>query len=117
MISLIKIKYKIINFIHSKIISLPPSYYGIRNYTWSNGLLDVNGGVDLSNRELEQIPYKFGKVIEKFNCSNNYLTSLKGSPKYLAGSFICSNNLLTSLEHSPAGKFDYFICRKNKIKN
>lgn len=46
----------------------------------SDGSVDVNGSVDLKNRDLTELPVKYGKVSGSFNCSYNKLTSLKGCP-------------------------------------
>ena len=36
--------------------------YGIRNYTINNGVVDVDGDVNLSVQALSGLPLKFGKV-------------------------------------------------------
>jgi hypothetical protein len=84
--------------------------YNIENYTVnSDGSIDVNGSVDLSNYSLTQLPLVFNKVTGYFSCSSNNLTSLKGGPRWIGGWFSCNNNRLTSLEFSPdyvGGSFD-----------
>jgi len=54
------------------------SEYNITNYTINNGLVDVDGSVNLHKQKLTKLPLKFGKVTGGFFCSNNKLTSLEG---------------------------------------
>ena len=42
-----------------------------------------------------------------FDCRNNNLTSLEGSPKIVKGDFYCANNKLTSLEGIPFQKHNF----------
>jgi len=44
---------------------------------------------------------QFGIVGPWFSVSGNKMTSLRGCPKSVAGSFYCENNKLTSLEYAP----------------
>jgi hypothetical protein len=91
-------------------------FFGIKNYTISEDLVvDVKGGVDLSFRNLKNIPVVFGKITEAFNCSYNKLTSLEGAPQKVGGSFYCSNNKLTSLEGAPQKVGRGFDCSNNKL--
>ena len=67
--------------------------YGIRNYTINDdGSIDVNGNVDLRNKQLTKLPLKFGFVSGNFNCSHNQLTTLEGCPRQVGGYFDCSCN-------------------------
>ena len=76
--------------------------YKIENYTINDDeSIDVNGDVDLYNRGLVELPLRFNRVYGDFRCTNNYLTTLEGSPKWVEGDFSCSGNRLTSLEFSP----------------
>ena len=73
--------------------------YEIQNWTInSDEAVDVDGSVWLEEKGLTELPLKFGKVRGNFKCSDNKLTSLKGSPDKLGGGFDCSNNNLTTLE-------------------
>ena len=73
--------------------------YNIKNYIINeDGSIDVDGDVDLSNRELIELPLKFRNVSGDFYCSYNELTSLEGAPSSVDGDFDCSGNKLTSLE-------------------
>ena len=60
---------------------------------------------------------------EKFKQNNNFyfddcnLTSLKGAPQEVGGSFYCYNNQLTSLEGAPQKVNGDFSCYDNPIKS
>jgi hypothetical protein len=90
--------------------------YGIRNYTINeDGTIDVDGHVDLSRKNIDKLPLKFGKVGGSFYCSYNQLTSLEGSPNIVGGDFSCSSNQLTSLEGSPNRVGGDFSCSDNQL--
>jgi len=90
--------------------------YGIENYTInSDGSIDVNGDVDLSIRNLKKLPLTFRHVSGNFNCYNNKLITLEGSPQKVEGNFYCSRNKLTSLEGSPQKVEGYFSCNNNQL--
>ena len=92
--------------------------YGIQNYTINEyGSIDVDGNVDLSNKNLTRIPLKFRNVSGIFSCRFNQLTSLEGCPKSVGGDFYCSNNQLTSLEGCPQSVGGYFDCQNNQLKD
>ena len=97
-------------------ISLICEKYKIKNYTINpDGTIDVTGNVDLSFSELTELPLVFNKVSGSFRCSNNRLTSLKGSPKWVGRGFYCSRNQLTSLEFGPEYVGGDFFCGVNKL--
>ena len=95
---------------------------GIRKYTInSKGEIDVNGGVDLSRKDFEVLPYKFGKVTGYFSLSDcKHLISLKNCPKYVGASFDCIYcRQLNSLKGCPkeVGKSFYcFECKRQFTK-
>ena len=92
---------------------------GIKNYTInSKGEIDVNGYVDLFNKDFKELPYKFGKVNGTFNLScNPNLTSLKNCPNEVGGYFICSKcKNLNSLEGCPKEVSGGFYCSDRKQK-
>jgi len=91
--------------------------YGIRNYSINNGLVDVDGGVDLHNKGLSKLPLKFGKVSGYFSCGNNQLKTLEGCPSAVGGNFFCNDNQLTTLEGGPNSVGGYFNCYNNQIKS
>ena len=95
-------------------ISLICKQYGITNYTVNpDGSIDVNGNVYLSYFKLTELPLTFNNVSGWFDCSNNNLTTLKGSPKWVDSTFNCSVNNLTNLEFSPEYVGGHFSCRHN----
>jgi hypothetical protein len=91
--------------------------YGIRNWELNpeTNLVDVEGSVDLSRKELREIPIKFGRVGGNFNCYNNKLTTLEGAPNSVGGDFYCTFNKLTSLEGAPLSVGGGFYCRDNQL--
>ena len=84
----------------------------IEDYTINNDLtVDVNGYVELGEKDLAKIPIQFGKVNGYFNCYDNNLTSLEGAPKYVGRNFYCGdNNELASLEGAPKYVGGSFWC-------
>ena len=78
-----------------------PEYYGITDYEWVDGKLNVNGDVNIRRYELSELPLPFGIVKGDFDCDNNCLTDLKNSPVSVFGEFDCGNNWLTSLRGCP----------------
>ena len=68
---------------------------------------------NISQENLTEIPFNFG-ITGSFNCSNNNLNSLYGSPKKVLGSFYCSHNNLKSLEYSPQSISGSFYCIFNQ---
>ena len=88
--------------------------YGIVDYTInSDGTVDVDGDVSLSERNLSKLPLKFGRVTGSFNCSYNKLTTLEGCPVEVARSFYCYRNQLTTLEGCPREVGGCFYCGSN----
>ena len=70
--------------------------------------------IDIRSMSLKKIP-NFGNnyvVTDDFDCSNNQLTSLEGSPKTVGGSFYCYDNQLTNLNGAPKTVGGDFICYK-----
>ena len=90
--------------------------YWIKNYTINpDESIDVNGDVSLGYIGLTELPLTFNRVTGFFICSNNQLTSLKGSPRWVGSYFDCGYNDLTSLEFSPDYVGTWFSCRKNNL--
>jgi hypothetical protein len=91
--------------------------YGIENWMInSDGLVDVNGNVNLYNQGLTEIPLQFGRVTGDFYCDRNKLTTLKGTPHRVGGRFDCDDNRLTSLEFCPRSVGGGFYCLWNNIR-
>lgn len=86
-------------------------YYKIN----SDGSIDVDGDVDLSNKDLSVFPLSFNIVSGHFDCSLNKITSLIGGPKTVGGFYDCSYNRLTSLTGSPEHILDEFNCSENQL--
>ena len=78
-----------------------------------DGSVDVYGTVDISFKDLTEIPIRFRSVKGDFNCSNNQLKSLAGSPISVEVSFFCHGNQLLSLEGGPQTVGKAFICSNN----
>jgi hypothetical protein len=88
--------------------------YGVTNYTINDDYtIDVDGDVNLSNRKLNKLPFKFGKVTGNFYCDDNGLESLDGCPYYVGGNFSCSGNKFTDLVGSPSDVGGFFNCQYN----
>jgi len=80
-------------------------------------VVDVGGGVDISNRGLRFIQVKFNTVEGSFTCSNNQLQTLLGSPMNVGVGFYCNNNNLTSLKGCPVNIERSFTCSHNEIES
>ena len=90
--------------------------YGIQNYTInSDGTVDVDGDVSLSERNLSKLPLKFGRVTGSFNCSYNKLTTLEGCPREVGGGFYCDDNQITTLLGCPEYVRGNFYCHTNQL--
>ena len=97
---------------------MKPEDFGIKNYEWVNGKLNVRGDVRLAGTRLNPIekpPFKFGKVTGNFICGCNKMNSLKGAPEEVSGTFFCNDNQLISLEGAPKIVKGSFHCQNNKI--
>jgi hypothetical protein len=91
--------------------------WDINNYTIKDGLVYVDGSVDLYAKKLTKLPLKFGEVSGNFTCSDNRLTSLEGAPTRVGGDFNCYGNQLTSLEGAPTRVGGGFLCSYNNLIN
>jgi hypothetical protein len=87
----------------------------VKHTIHSDGSISVQGDVDLSSKNLTELPFKFRKVTGNFNCYNNQLTSLNGCPASVDGDFHCFNNQLTSLNGCPSSIGKDFYCNNNKL--
>ncbi len=79
------------------------------------GVVNVTGGVDLYNMDLDRLPVRFGVVSGDFDCSQNRLTSLEGAPGSVGGYFSCNVNRLTSLVDAPGVVAGNFWCIENLL--
>jgi len=101
----------------------------IKNYIINNDLT-VDDDVIITKQNLIKIPVQFNTVKGFFDCSNNALVSLKGSPKNLITNdspsidweqslcgFYCNNNQLKTLEYCPKYVGVDFLGFSNNIIN
>ena len=86
------------------------------SYTIKNGVVDVKGGVGITNKKIKSIDVQFGVVTKYFNCEScESLTSLQGAPKKVKWHFNCSCcNSLTSLQGAPKEVGWNFFCTSCK---
>jgi len=90
--------------------------YRIEKWTLnSEGLVDVDGSVDLEDRYLIRLPLRFGRVSVSFDCCYNKLTTLEGAPQWVGGDFDCTWNELTSLKSAPQKVGGSFYCSSNQL--
>jgi len=90
--------------------------YGIKNYTInSDGIVDVNGSVNLSGKDLTKLPLIFGNITGNFDCSYNNILTLEGCPQSVGRNFDCRGNQLTTLECCPQLVGGYFHCGNNSL--
>jgi hypothetical protein len=90
--------------------------WDIENYTINpDGTVDVDGNVHLHEKNLKELPLKFGKVSGVFYCDNNQLTTIEGAPKEVGGDFYCSHNKLTTIEGAPKEVGGDFYCNNNQL--
>lgn len=88
----------------------------IKKYIINEDLtVDVQGDVFIYNSKLIEIPLQFGIVLGNFDCSENFLTSLRGCPNIVKKTFSCGYNQLTNLEFSPAFIGQDFDCYHNQL--
>jgi len=93
-------------------------HFKINNFKITKeGIVNVDGDVNLMDMELEELPINFGIVNGTFDISCNKLTSLKGCPEYVGNHFFCNNNRLKSLEFAPKKVGNNFICSFNYLKS
>ena len=81
-----------------------------------DGTVNIPSSLFLNNMGLKCIPFYFNEVSGVFDCSDNNLTSLEGSPKVVSGGFYCYNNKLYSLKDGPKEVEGWFNCRYNMVK-
>ena len=72
--------------------------------------------INLSGMGLTELPDLSSVEVELFDCSNNKLKSLKGSPKVVHDDFKCHHNLLESFECTTK-KAGQFYCYDNRAKS
>jgi hypothetical protein len=103
---------------HAEIKKLLKEYFNITGPPTINpdGTVDIEGDCSLkSNKKVNQLPVKFGKVSADFSCYYNQLTSLAGAPQSVGGWFSCHGNKLTSLIGAPYSVGGNFHCYRNQL--
>ena len=73
--------------------------------------------VNLSNRQLEKIPFKFGHVQGNFDCHSNKITSFENSPYSVTGNFNFRENQITSFKNCPRTIGGNFEASFNKLSS
>jgi hypothetical protein len=87
----------------------------VKHTIHSDGSISVQGDVNLYDKKLTELPFKFRKVTGNFDCSRNQLTSLNDCPASVDRNFYCSHNQLTSLNGGPSSVGGNFYCIHNKL--
>ena len=66
--------------------------YNITKYTINDDYsIDVDGHVDLANKNLTKIPIRFNKVTGYFSCVGNQLVDLENAPRRVERNFMCQH--------------------------
>jgi hypothetical protein len=90
----------------------------ITDYTINEDLtVDVNGSVDLKAKGFTSIPIQFGMVKGIFQCSNNRLKTLEGTPHTVDGIFKCDFNKLENLVGGPKIATYAYECENNNLSS
>lgn len=69
----------------------------------------------LSGKYLSVLPPDLPKTVLSFDCSDNNLDSLIGSPETVKITFNCAGNSLTSLQYSPNNVGGDYYCYQNSL--
>jgi len=87
------------------------------NLDKKTNMFNFDGDVEIADELIEdgKLAIKFANVTGDFNCNNEKITSLVGSPEYVGGDFNCSKTKITSLEGAPKEVKGSFICSNTKI--
>ena len=87
------------------------------NLDKKTNMFNFDGDVEIADELIEdgKLAIKFANVTGDFNCNNEKITSLVGSPEYVGGDFNCSKTKITSLEGAPKEVRGSFSCTETKI--
>jgi hypothetical protein len=102
----------------TEIEGLLKEYFDIKGTPTINpdGTVDIEGACELkTDKKVNELPVKFGKVSGDFYCNYNQLISLVGAPQSVGGWFYCYNNQLTSLIGAPRSVGGGFHCYDNQL--
>ncbi len=102
---------------NKQIINIVCSYSDLKDLKKIKIPKKINGFFDCSNNNLETLEGSPEYVEEDYCCNDNVLTSLKGRPKIINDNFDCSSNKLTSLEYCPKIIKSNLYCQNNELKN
>ena len=95
-----------------------PEDFDIINYKFRpDGILDIFENVNLSDKNLSYLPFKFGKIDGNFSCSHNNLKDLRDAPEEINGNFWCDINKLISLKGAPEEINGHFSCSNNNLSS
>ena len=90
--------------------------HGVDNCSINDDMtVDVKGSVNLYDFGLTDLPVQFTTVSGDFECSENQLKSLAGSPRTVGGSFSCYRNLLEDLNGGPVTVGEDMNCQRNRL--
>ena len=64
-------------------------------------VVNVDGNVELSDRQLKTIPFKFGVITGNINLSNNNLVDFRFMPDKIDGTLYIADNNLTNIDFLP----------------
>lgn len=92
----------------------------ITNYEIVGGKVNVYGCVLIGGSDdypgsYRKLPINFGFIKGDFECSDNELTTMVGSPETVGGYFNCSHNKLTSLRGGPDRVHGIYRCTNNHL--
>jgi hypothetical protein len=89
---------------------------GVKHSIDRNGYVNVDGNCNINDLDLYDFgEIQFGTVTGDFNCSDNNLTSLKGSPIKVGANFFCTENKLRNLIDGPEDVGKSYFCFGNKL--
>jgi hypothetical protein len=92
--------------------------HGIKNYTIRpNGVVDVDGDVNLNKFKGKILPVQFGRVEGIFDCSDTNLTSFKGAPRIVGKVLNYNTSNVASLEGIPPWVGGNFGCFLRNVKS
>lgn len=77
--------------------------------------VDVHISIELSYEDVQELPFKFGKIDGNFYVNGNNLTSIENGPDYVSGDYRCDSNIITSLKGAPRYVGGTFCCGANLL--
>lgn len=80
-----------------------------------NNTVDVFKTVNLQDKYVVNLPFKFGIIHGDFRINNTWMTNLNNSPEVVMGEFLCGWNKITSLIGSPKKVVKGYNCEHTEI--